>query len=163
MYTSEIIKDRFWILEDSGVKLGTIRKTDETFQVILRGEGVEDLSLQALTLKFGKKILEAKVVNKIDSVDYGKTLTEVEGYPCKHNGYNTGFSEKQGKKVPVYTKSETSKVFYAAGYYGLHFTGVWRNAYCVKLETLDNYEFVGPFKSKTELEAEVLRVSKVNV
>ena len=30
------------------------------------------------------------------------------------------------------------------GYYGLHFNGVWRNTYCVKLETLENYEFVGP-------------------
>ena len=48
----------------------------------------------------------------------------------------------------------------AAGYYGLHFSGVWRNTYCVKLETLDNYEFVGPFKTKTELEAEVLKASK---
>jgi len=37
MYTTEIVKDRFWILEDSGVKLGTIRKSGETFEVILRG------------------------------------------------------------------------------------------------------------------------------
>ena len=160
MYTTEIVKDRFWILEDSGVKLGTIRKSGENFEVILRGEGVEDLSQQALTTKYGRKILESKISTKIESVDYGKALTEVEGYPCKHKGFNTGFSEKRGKNCPVYTKSETSKVFYAAGYYGLHFSGIWRNAYCVKLETLDNYEFVGPFKTKTELEAEVLKVSK---
>ena len=45
----------------------------------------------------------------------------------------------------------------------MHFNGVWRNTYCVKLETLDNYEFVGPFKTKTELEAEVLKASKADV
>ena len=66
----------------------------------------------------------------------------------------------QGKQIPVYTKSDTSKTFYAAGYYVLHFSVVWRNTYCVKLETLDNYEFVGPFKTKSELEAEVLKASK---
>ena len=55
--------------------------------------------------------------------------------------------------MQTYTKTENSKTLYAAGYYGLHFNGVWRNTYCVKLETLDNYEFVGPFKTKTELEA----------
>ncbi len=39
MYTTEIIKDKFWILEDAGVKLGTIRKKDDSdFEVIIRNE-----------------------------------------------------------------------------------------------------------------------------
>jgi hypothetical protein len=90
-------------------------------------------------------------------------MSEVEGYPCKHQGFNTALKEVKGKNVPTYTKTENSKTLYAAGYYGLHFNGVWRNTYCVKLETLDNYEFVGPFKTKTELEAEVLKASKADV
>ena len=162
MYTTEIIKDKFWILEDAGVKLGTIRQEDSTsnFEVIMRSKGVEYLDLDALTTKYGKTILEPKLVKKIDSVEYGKALDEVNGYPCKHKACNAGMEEKSGKQIPVYTKSDTSKTYYAAGYYGLHFSGVWRNTYCVKLETLANYEFVGPFKTKTELEAEVLKASK---
>ena len=27
MYTVEIVKDKFWIVEDAGIKLGLIRKT----------------------------------------------------------------------------------------------------------------------------------------
>jgi|TARA_Y100000015_G_scaffold32782_1_gene32665 hypothetical protein len=161
MYTTEIIKDKFWILEDAGVKLGTIRKKDDSdFEVIIRNEGVEILSTDALTTKYGSSILEPKLVKRIESVEYGKSIDEVLGYPCKHKGFNTVLKDIKGKQVPVYTKTETSKTLYAAGYYGLHFNGVWRNTYCVKLETLENYEFVGPFKSKSEVEAEALKASK---
>ena len=30
MYTVEIVKDRFWIVEDAGIKLGLIRKTQSS-------------------------------------------------------------------------------------------------------------------------------------
>ena len=161
MYTTEIIKDKFWILEDAGVKLGTIRKKDDSdFEVIIRNEGIEILGTDALTTKYGSSILEPKLVKRIESVEYGKSIDEVLGYPCKHKGFNTVLQEIKGKQVPVYTKTENSKTLYAAGYYGLHFNGVWRNTYCVKLETLHNYEFVGPFRSKSEVEAEVLKASK---
>jgi len=165
MYTTEIIKDKFWILEDAGVKLGTIRKEKDgtKFEVILRSKGVDYLDLNALTTKYGASILEPKLVKRIESVEYGKSIDEVLGYPCKHKGFNTVLQDIKGKKVPVYTKTENSKTLYAAGYYGLHFNGVWRNTYCVKLETLHNYEFVGPFRSKSEVEAEVLKASKDNV
>ena len=161
MYTTEIIKDKFWILEDAGVKLGTIRKKDDSdFEVIIRNEGIEILSTDALTTNYGSSILEPKLVKRIESVEYGKSIDEVLGYPCKHKGFNTVLKDIKGKQVPVYTKTENSKTLYAAGYYGLHFNGVWRNTYCVKLETLENYEFVGPFKSKSEVEAEALKASK---
>jgi hypothetical protein len=162
MYTTEIVKNKFWILEDAGVKLGTIRRTNsEYFEVIIKDAlELETLSLDALTSKYGTKILESKQVKKIEAVDYGKGIDEVFGFPSKHNAYMKENILVQDKQIPTYTKSEKSNVRYAAGYYGLHFTGVWRNAYCVKLDTLTTYEYVGPFKTKSELEAEVLRKSK---
>ena len=142
-------------------KVGDYQKKDDSdFEVIIRNEGVEILSTDALTTKYGSSILEPKLVKRIESVEYGKSIDEVLGYPCKHKGFNTVLKDIKGKQVPVYTKTETSKTLYAAGYYGLHFNGVWRNTYCVKLETLENYEFVGPFKSKSEVEAEALKASK---
>jgi len=159
MYTVEIVKDKFWILEDSGIKLGTIRRTKSSdFEVIIREDGFETLSLNALTSRFGSKILKSRQVKKIESVEYGKDLDEVEGYPSKHRAYNKSMDDKN---IPIYTKTEKSKVLYAAGYYGLAFPGAgWKNAYCVKRETLDNYEYIGPFKTKTQLEAEINRMIK---
>ena len=159
MYTVEIVKDKFWIVEDAGIKLGLIRKTEYShFEVIMRESlDIETLPFDALTSKYGSKILKCKQVKKIESVDYGKDLDSVNDYPTKHRAYN---KSKDDKGIPVYTKTEKSKVIYAAGYYGLHFTGVWRNAYCVKRETLDTYEYIGPFKTKTQLEAEIARINK---
>tara|TARA_R100000479_G_scaffold132975_1_gene70558 strand:+ start:165 stop:449 length:285 start_codon:yes stop_codon:yes gene_type:complete len=94
MYTTEIIKDKFWILEDAGVKLGTIRKKDDSdFEVIIRNEGIEILGTDALTTKYGSSILEPKLVKRIESVEYGKSMSEVEGYPCKHQGFNTALKK----------------------------------------------------------------------
>ena len=159
MYTVEIIKDKFWIVEDSGIKLGLIRKTGSSdFEVIMQDAvDIQTLNLDALTLKFGSKILESKQVKKTVSVEYGKDIDEVESYPSKHKAFNKALDTNS---IPIYTKTEKSKVLYAAGYYGLHFTGVWRNAYCVKRETLDTYEYIGPFKTKTQLEAEIARINK---
>jgi len=160
MYTVEIIKDKFWIVEDSGIKLGLIRKTESSdFEVIMQDAvDVETLNLDSLTLKFGRKILESKQVKKTVSVDYGKDIDEVESYPSKHKAFNKGLDKNN---IPIYTKTDKSKVLYAAGYYGLAFPGAgWKNAYCVKRETLDTYEYIGPFKTKTQLEAEIARINK---
>ena len=159
MYTVEIVKNKFWIVEDAGIKLGLIRKTGSSdFEVIMQDAvDIETLNLDALTLKFGSKILESKQVKKNISVEYGKDIDEVESYPSKHKAFNKALDTNN---IPIYTKTEKSKVIYAAGYYGLHFTGVWRNAYCVKRDTLDTYEYIGPFKTKTQLEAEIARINK---
>ena len=159
MYTVEIVKDKFWILEDAGIKLGTLRRTKTSdFEVIIREDGFETLSLEDLTLKYGNKIFESRQVKKLESVEYGKDIDEVENYPSKHRSFNKHLDDKG---LPVYTKTEKSKVLYAAGYYGLDFPGAgWKNAYCVKRETLDNYKFIGPFKSKSHLEAEINKCMK---
>lgn len=162
MYTVEIVKDRFWIVEDAGIKLGLIRKTRSSdFEVIMQDAlSVETLPFDALTSKYGSKILESKQVKKIESVEYGKDIDNVDGVPIKHHGYNKQWVQISDKSVPVYTKTENSKVMYAAGYYGLKFPEAgWKNTYCVKAETLHNYVFIGPFNSKTQLESEINRAS----
>lgn len=162
MYTVEIVKDRFWIVEDAGIKLGLIRKTKTSdFEVIMQDAlDVETLPFDALTSKYGSKILESKQVKKIESVEYGKDLDEVNGVPTKHKAFNKQSVVIAEKDIPTYTKTEKSQVVYAAGYYGLKFPEAgWKNAYCVKLETLYNYVFIGPFNSKTQLESEIHRAS----
>jgi|SaaInlStandDraft_1057018.scaffolds.fasta_scaffold91623_3 hypothetical protein len=164
MYTVEIVKDKFWIVEDAGIKLGLIRKTQSSdFEVIMQDAlalAIETLPFDALTSKYGSKILEPKQVKKIESVEYGKDLDSVDGVPTKHKAFNKQSVVIAEKDIPTYTKTEKSQVVYAAGYYGLKFPGAgWKNAYCVKLETLYNYVFIGPFNSKTQLEAEINRAS----
>jgi hypothetical protein len=41
-------------------------------------------------------------------------------------------------------------VRFAAGYWGLKFLA-WQGSFCPKLQTLDEYEHVGPFQTKLEM------------
>jgi|ETN07SMinimDraft_1059922.scaffolds.fasta_scaffold01255_10 hypothetical protein len=179
IYTTEIIKDKFWIVEDTGVKIGTIRKcSSDDFELNIRSVDIsgmhdirttEHISTSILTSRFGEKILEAREISK-KIVDENKvprprggwntSLTMIDGYPSKHVAYNISTVEKDGKQIPTYTKSEASKVVYIAGYYGVRFPSDWRWFYGGKLDTLDNYNFIGPFKTKSEMDTETLLANK---
>ena len=164
IYTTEIIKDKFWIVEDTGVKIGTIRKcSSDDFELNIQSVN-EHVSISVLTSRFGEKILEAKETSKkiVEEKGIGShdglniSLAEIDGYPSKHVAYNIETVEKNGKQIPTYTKTETSKVKYAAGFYGVRYPTDWRWFYAGKLETLNTYDFIGPFKTKSEMATETL-------
>jgi len=164
IYTTEIIKDKFWIVEDTGVKIGTIRKcSSDDFELNIQSVN-EHVSISVLTSRFGEKILEAKETPKkiVEEKGIGShdglniSLAEIDGYPSKHVAYNIETVEKNGKQIPTYTKTETSKVKYAAGFYGVRYPTDWRWFYAGKLETLNTYDFIGPFKTKSEMATETL-------
>ena len=67
IYTKEIVKDKFWIMENSGVKIGTIRCcSSDDFELNIKQSDLSDailnehLSLSELTSHFGEKILQSK-------------------------------------------------------------------------------------------------------
>jgi len=176
MYTKEIVKDKFWILENAGIKIGTIRFcSSDDFELNIRQSDLSDailnehMSLSELTSHFGEKILESKespvVVeeNKLGSRGWNVVLSTVDGYPSKHKAYNIDTLVVNEKQVPIYTKSKTSKVIYVAGYYGVHFPQRWQGLYGTKLETLQIYEFIGPFKTKAEMSANISLNNKRDV
>ena len=168
IYTTEIVKDKFWIVENSVVKIGTIRFcSSDDFELNIKEDGInEHLSLSELVNRYGEKILTPKetTVNIIDRTDtrggWHTSLADIEGYPSKHLVYNVEIIEKNGKQFYTYTKSKTSSVRYAAGYYGVKYPAGWRWFYGGKLETLDTYEFIGPFKSKSAMDIETKLATK---
>ena len=67
IYTKEIVKDKFWIMENSGVKIGTIRCcSSDDFELNIKQSDLSDailnehMSLSELTSHFGEKILHPK-------------------------------------------------------------------------------------------------------
>ena len=62
IYTTEIVKDKFWIVENSGVKIGTIRFcSSDDFELNIKEDGInEHLSLSELVNRYGEKILSPK-------------------------------------------------------------------------------------------------------
>ena len=158
-----LVKDKFWIVEQNGQKLGTLQKQADNGWIFLSKADNREVfhTQESLFTKFGfgmfdeanvKKPEEEKTVDKWD-VKQAESF-EVHGYPCSQKPYNPLWDVQ--KNLPLYTKTPKSKSMFCAGYYIVKFETVnWRKAYCPKIITLQRYPYKGPIKSKTEMVAQL--------
>ena len=117
-----------------------------------------------------QQFLTRKDVNKFFNEDIFKNIAEpvvetevkkdyfINGYPVEFDSPNEVLIK--GSKLPLFSKKATSDVYYSAGYYCLNFPKNWMPAYCPKLTTLDSYEYVGPFKTETEMRLQLTKMRK---
>lgn len=137
-----VIKDSFWIVEERGVKIGTLRFSDNQYVFydnrtasFVQLENVDNFSFSAETQK-------------------STTSASVHGYPTNTDiAYEIDLQDR----VPIFKKTATSTVYFAAGYYGILFPMGWRPSYCPKLDTLDNYTYIGPFKNEADMHLAIKR------
>ena len=144
-----LVKDKFWIVEEHGQKLGTLQKKDDNGWIFLSKKDHRQIfhTQESLFTKFGFNIFEEKIKEPI--IEQPDTL-EVHGYPCSQHPFNPMFDVQ--KQLPVYTKAPKSKSQFCAGYYIICFEKGWRKAYCPKMITLSRYKYKGPMKTKLEMQ-----------
>ena len=146
-----ILDGKFWILEDRGSRVGTLRVDENNKYVISSANGVSNYnSRKSLIKTFGKDFFEAKT-----SIINADSVKEINGYPTSNSPYNTMYDVK--RNLPLFTKSEKSKSLYCAGYYIIQFDKGWVKSFCPKLITLERYEYSGPFKTELEMRSELSR------
>jgi len=145
--TKTILKDKFWILEDEGVRIGTLSISDDKF-MFSGPQGTKYFnSERALKKTFGSNVLINEVTNTVnEEVTADK---EVYNYPTSTTPFNPLLDVQ--RKLPLFTKSNKSKSLYCAGYYIIHFDKGWVKSFCPKLITVERYEFKGPFKNEIEM------------
>ena len=149
-----IIDNKFWIVEDSGVKIGTLRKNEDKF-VFSNENGVKVFNTKkSITEQFGKDFFVAKIIKEADN----SQPNEVHGYASSTKPHNSMYDIQ--KKLPLFTKSSDSKSLYCAGYYVIRFEKGWVKSFCPKLITLQRYDFKGPFKTELEMKQVLSRVNK---
>ena len=144
-----LVKDKFWIVEEHGQKLGTLQKKDDNGWIFLSKKDHKQIfhTQESLFTKFGFNIFEEKIKEPI--IEQPNTL-EVHGYPCSQHPFNPMFDVQ--KQLPVYTKAPKSKSQFCAGYYIICCEKGWRKAYCPKMITLSRYKYKGPMKTKLEMQ-----------
>jgi len=154
--TKTILKDKFWILEDDGVRIGTISLADENRFMFSGVEGTTYFdSKKALKNTFGDNVLINDIT--LQNERAVKADKDVHGFPTSTVPYNTMLDVK--RKLPLFTKSSKSKSLYCAGYYIIHFDKGWVKSFCPKLITVERYESQGPFKTDIEMRS---ALSKAN-
>jgi len=155
IHATPIIPEKFWIVEQAGVKLATLRKNEENRFVMSNVEGIKIYdTAQSLTKEFGKDFFVAKIVKEADSAKDN----EVQGYSTSCTPHNGMYDIR--RKLPLFTKSDDSKSLYCAGYYVIKFEKGWVKSFCPKLITLQRYEYKGPFKTDIEMKQVLSNVSK---
>ena len=152
--TKTILKDKFWILEDEGVRLGTLIISEDKFMFSGPAGTQYFDSERALEKTFGKGVAINEVPVHNDVIVAEK---EVYGYPTSCAPFNPLLDVQ--RKLPLFTKSKKSKSLYCAGYYIIHFDKGWVKSLCPKLITVERYESRGPFKTEIEMRVEL---SKAN-
>lgn len=148
-----ILKNKFWVVEDQGSKIGTIQAVEDGGFVYVHNETRERFP----SIKLLSKTYNLKFDNTLPKKEKSKDNHEVYDYPVSNTPWNKLWDVKH--QFPIYTKTKTSKSFYCAGYYIIQFNNGWVKSYCPKFITLNRYPFRGPFKTKSEM-LEALKAAK---
>jgi|TARA_B110000977_G_scaffold20291_1_gene24359 hypothetical protein len=135
-----IINDKFWIVELNGTNVGTVKFHNAVY-IYFNNDTKESVTYTQEEFKNQFKIVNT---NRNKSV-----FAEVYGYTTNCEEV---FNVRTEENTPVYTKTSTSKNYFAAGYYAIYFPSIkWSSAHCPRLKTLQSYPFIGPFKSEEDV------------
>ena len=147
MKAKTILKDKFWIVEEAGEKLGTLSFNDERFMFSANNGVAFFDNKQQLQKKLGITIFDKDVTAKFE------TEKDIYGFPTSTTPYNVIYDVH--RKFALFTKSAKSKSLYCAGYYIIHFDKGWVKSFCPKLITLERYDYKGPFKNDITMRQEL--------
>jgi hypothetical protein len=155
LYAKPIIDDKFWIVEEDGEKIATLRKNEDNRFVMSNKLGIKIYdNKESLTRQFGKNFFVVKIIKEKDNAE----PNEVHGYSTSAEPHNPLYDVK--RRLPLFTKSGDSKSLYCAGYYVIKFDKGWVKSFCPKLITLQRYPYRGPFKTDIEMKQVLSNVSK---
>jgi len=150
-----VLEDKFWIVEDEGQRVATLRKDEFSQFVFQNKDGVKIYNnKKSVTREFGDDFFVAKIVKEADN----SNPKEVHGFSTSTIPHNAMYDIRQ--KLPLFTKSKDSKSLYCAGYYVIKFEKGWVKSFCPKLITLQRYGYKGPFKTDLEMKQVLSNVNK---
>lgn len=142
-----IIDKKYWILQENNQKIGNVEACPEGYQVKINNQ-IE----QYKTIKMVEQRVHVRFEPAIKNS--AKTTTNlVHGYPVAGRMYNPLWDVP--KKLPLYTKTNKSKSWFAAGWYRVKKGRNWSVVQGPKLILLQRYPYSGPFHSKEEAEQHV--------
>lgn len=144
-----IIDEKFWIVEEEGTRVGTLRKNEDKF-ILSNEQGIKVYAnKKSVTNEFGKDFFIAKIIREADDAQ----PNEVHGFKSSTKPHNSMYDIQ--KKLPLFTKSSDSKSLYCAGYYVIRFEKGWVKSFCPKLITIERYPYKGPFKTEMVMRQEL--------
>lgn len=136
-----IIKNQYWVVTDGDKKVGNVVADNNGFNVKLNGNS-----------SHFKDTDDVKRSTRITFQPFKSDKSQIQlpfaNYPTTTKVYNSIFDIK--RKIHLYTKSQKSKCYYAAGYYVINQTGINEVVFCPKYIFVQRYPYLGPFKTEND-------------
>lgn len=151
------------ITEKSWLVIGDIEETKIGLLTELRNQYVlmvKDSKKHFTSKKEVNDYFNEDVFQKVEGAEEAIQKKDyfIRGYPVDFdNPHEVIFA---GNSLPLFSKKESSEVYYCAGYYCLEFPKNWVLTFCPKLKTLLTYNYLGPFKTELEVKTNLTRLRK---
>jgi len=136
-----VVKNQFWIVTDGKEKVGNVIADGSGFEVKLNGNKTHFKNTNTI-----KK--QTNIQFETVKVDKNKKEIPFNEYPTTKKVYNSILDIK--RKIHLFTKTQKSKCFHAAGWYVLCQGDEPTVAFCPKYIFIQRYEYLGPFKTEDE-------------
>ena len=136
-----VVKNQFWIVTDGKEKVGNVIADGSGFEVKLNGSKTHFKNTNAI-----KK--ETSIEFQTIKVEKNKKEVPFNEYPTTKKVFNSILDIK--RKIHLFTKTQKSKCFHAAGWYVLYQGDDPVVTFCPKYIFIQRYEYVGPYKTEDE-------------
>ena len=140
-----VIDKQYWILKDNDRKVGNVEACAGGYQVKINNQ-VE----QYKTIKMVEQRVHVHFESTPKTIKEKSSTNLVHGYPAAGRIYNPVWNVPH--KLPIYTKTNKSKSWFAAGWYKVKKGRNWRILQGPKLIMLQRYTYTGPYYTKEDAE-----------
>jgi hypothetical protein len=138
-----IVKDQFYILTQDDKKVGNIEATGDGFAVRINNK-----VMPFKTMAMIRKQVDIEFPAVGNRPNKEPASYQVQGYPSGSKVYDPIWNVQH--KLPLFTKNNKSRSWYAAGWYQVKQRRTWAIVQSPKLITLERYPYQGPFYTKEE-------------
>ena len=136
-----VVKDQFWIVTDGNEKVGNVIADGSGFEVKLNGSKAHFKNTNSIQKQTNIEFQTIKV-------DRTKKEVPFNEYPTTKKVFNSILDIK--RKIHLFTKTQKSKCFHAAGWYVLFQGEEPTISFCPKYIFIQRYEYLGPYKTEDE-------------
>jgi hypothetical protein len=140
-----VIDKQYWILQENNRKVGNVEACAGGYQVKINNQ-----IAQYKTIKMVEQRVHIQFEPSPKTVKEKVPTNLVHGYPVAGRMYNPMWDVPQ--KLPIYTKTNKSKSWFAAGWYSVKKGRAWQVLQGPKLIMLQRYPYHGPYYTKEEAE-----------
>ena len=140
-----VVDKQYWILKDNDRKVGNVEACAGGYQVKINNQVVQYKTIRMVEQRVNVHFEPAPKKQKLTA-----PTNIVHGYPVSGRVYNPMWDIPQ--KLPIYTKTNKSKSWFAAGWYRVKKGRDWRVVQGPKLIMLQRYPYQGPFYNREEAE-----------